>query len=394
MPWASFAACTRCGGVLEIVHDAPVARSSALPARRGTDPVSLQALRALIALPEDCEPVSMGEGGTPLVPSLSLTRRFSRPVYWKNETMNPTWSHKDRFHAVAMSWARALGYRTVGASSTGNHGVSAAAYAARAGLAAVVLYPPETPAAFLHLTGVYGGQAVVTGWAARAHLLETMVQRHAWYRLDGRNPFGIEGYKAIAWEIVADLGDAPQAVVIPVASGKLLWGVHTGFRQMRDMGWISRLPRIVACQPRAADVLGRSLAEGHADAAVLADAYSVALSTRERTCDSRVLTAIRESGGRVVAVAEADIVAAVAELGREGLAVEPASAMVAAATRIHLETDDGPGGITVGIVTSALVKSPDLLAEMSAHRPWRVGVEPAELDALVTESPWLAQSSP
>ncbi len=374
-----------------MVHDAAWVKGDA--PWRSAGPTRLAAFRELMALPAE-ELVTMGEGGTPLLQSLELTRRFSRPVFWKNETMNPTWSHKDRFHAVAVTWARALGYRTVAASSTGNHGVSAAAYAARAGLGAVVLYPPETPSAFVHLTGVYGGQAVVTGWAARSALLETLIQRHGWYRLDGRNPFGIEGYRTIAWEIVGELGEPPAAVVVPVASGKLVWGVHAGFRQLLDLGWISRLPRIVACQPRSADVLSQAVAEGRASVPVHPEAYSVALSTRERTSDSRALTAVRESGGRVVTASETDIMAAVASLGREGLAVEPASALAAAATRILLENGEAWPGTIVGIVTSALVKSPDLLPEASTRRPWRVGTDPAELEALVAASPWLTPQAP
>lgn len=384
----AFSACARCGGPLEVAYD--------LRALAGLDgrawiagrPHTIWGYRELLPSIAGTEPVTLGEGDTPLLPAHSLSARLGRRIFWKNEACNPTWSHKDRFHSVAVTMGRAFGFRTVAATSTGNHGVSAAAYAAAAGMRSLILYPPETPTAFLHLTGIYGGQAVVTGWQARAVLLEEAVARHGLYRVDGRNPFGLEGYKTMAWELVRDLGGrAPDVVAVPVGSGRLAAGVWKGFRELGELGWIDRLPKIVACQPAAADVLTQPWRHGDPAPEVKPDAYSVALSTRERTCDPRVLDLVRQSGGEVAAVSERRLLAAVRALGSEGLAVEPASAVAPAAIQILCEAGSiGPGSVAVAIITSSVTKSPDFMPELSQRSPWRVGVTPADLEELLEAS--------
>lgn len=383
-----FSGCTRCGGPLEVAFDlAEMGRTTSGGWISGR-PHSIWGYADLLPGLEGMEPVTLGEGDTALLAARRLTKRFGRKVFWKNETTNPTWSHKDRFHAVAVSVGRAMGYRTVAATTTGNHGVSAAAYAAAAGMKSLILYPPETPTAFLHLTGMYGGQAAVTGWQARPLLLEEAVRRHGLYRVDGRNPFGLEGYKTIAWELVRDLGGRPPDVVaVPVGSGRLIAGVWKGFQEIAQLGWIDRLPRMAACQPAAADVLTEPWRQGGQAPGVNPDAYSVALSTRERTVDPRVLALVLASHGEVVPVSERQIVAAVQALAAEGLAVEPASAVAPAAVEMLCESGAfGPDSIVVAILTSSITKSPDLLPEFSRRPPWRVGVTPVELEDLLQAS--------
>lgn len=384
----AFAACARCGGPLEVAFDlTALARRDPAAWLRG-QPHTVWGYADLLPSLSGAEPVTLGEGDTALLPAAGLSARLDRRVYWKNETVNPTWSHKDRFHTVAATMGRAMGFRTAAGSSTGNHGVSAAAYAAAAGMRSLILYPPETPVAFLHLTGMYGGQAAVTGWQARTAMLEDAVARHGLYRVDGRNPFGVEGYKTIAWELVRDLGgQAPDAVAVPVGSGRLIAGIWKGFRELGDLGWLDRLPRIAACQPTAADVLSEPLHRGGAMPAINLEAYSFALSTRERTVDPRVLALVRESGGEVVPVCERRLVATVRALAAEGLAVEPASAVAPAAVEpLCASGVVPPGGVVVAILTSAVTKSPDFMPELSRRMPWRVGVTPEELEELLQDS--------
>jgi threonine synthase len=336
--------------------------------------------------PEHAAPVSIGEGDTPLVVSPRLAAAFGRRVLWKNETINPTLSHKDRYQSVAATMARELGYRGLAGTSTGNHGVAAAAYASVAGLRSIMFYPPEMSTAFLHLTGIYGGQAAVTGWDARSVMLDRILASPGWCPVDGRNPFGIEGYKTIAYEIVRDLGGAPDLFLCPVGSGKLLTGVWRGFQDLVALGLIDALPRIIACQANGVDVLTRPLAEG-LHQVPLREVHTVALSTREPTADDRVLSALRASGGRVVTVSEGQIMGATRDLGREGIAAEPASAITAAAVEKLLQQGEiSADTVSVCLVTASLTKTPDLLPEVSALRPWRISVDGGELEGYLAAS--------
>jgi threonine synthase len=350
-------------------------------------PHTLWGYSELLPVPRSTAMLSLGEGDTPLLLSEGLLRERGRRAYFKNETQNPTWSHKDRFHAVAATMARDLGYKGVVCTSTGNHGASAAAYASAAGLQSLVFYPPEMPAAFLHLTGVYGGQAAVTGWDARGFLQERVLRRPGWCPVGGRNPFGPEGYKTIAYEVVRDLGAAPDLLLVPVGSGKLILGVWKGFEDLKALGFIDSLPRLVGCQASGVDVLSGPLAQGKRRVTPRPEAYTVALSTKEPEADSRVLEALRRSGGTTVALTEAEIMDGVRRLGRQGLAAEPASVLAMLGFEHLCELGEVPrSAVSVCLLTSSLAKSPDLLPEVSWRRPWRLSADGADLDAFLATS--------
>lgn len=374
-----FHTCRQCGGCFEVRYDLDPVRQAGRQWLAG-QPHTIWGYRALLPGPTKSDRVSIGEGDTPLVPSQRLRDRFGRRVLWKNETVNPTWSHKDRYQAVAATMARDLGFRGLAGTSTGNHGMAAAAYASAAGLRSILFYPPEMSSAFLYLTGLYGGQAAVTGWDARAVMLERVLAHPGWCPIDGRNPFGVEGYKTIAYEIVRDLGDAPDLLLVPVGSGKLLTGIWRGFEDLLKLGFIRALPRIVACQATGVDVLSDPLATGSGEVPVRPKVHTVALSTQEPTADPRVLKGVRATGGRVMAVPEGRIMAAVRALGREGIAAEPASALSAAAVERLLEEGEiSADAVAVCLVTASLTKTPYLLPELSDRRPWRIGVDGEEL---------------
>jgi threonine synthase len=307
-------------------------------------------------------------------------------VFWKNEGANPTLSHKDRFQSVAVSVARALGYTGIVGTSTGNHGIAGAAYATVGGLKSLMFYPPEMSTAFLHLTSLYGGRAAVTAWERRPAALARVRERAGWCPVDGSNPFGLEGYKTIAYEVVRDLGHAPSMVLIPVGSGKLFTGISRGFRDLVGLGLIDHLPRLIACQAQGVDVLTQPFEEGQTSVPRREDISTVALSTKEPTADARVLEALRDSHGSVVTVEEGAIMDAVRALGREGLAVEPASALGAAAIQSLLERGQvDVDAEAVCVLTASLLKTPELLPEAASARPWRLGIDTTELDRYMDE---------
>jgi threonine synthase len=370
---APLAPCRVCGGALEVRYDLsrlPV--DAATFSRRAN---SLWQYAALLPPGEAGERISLGEGNTPLRRSLEIGPAAGIGGLWvKNETVNPTWAHKDRFHSVATAMAAALGYRRVVSSSTGNHGASMAAYAARAGLTGLVLCPPQVSASLVALIGLYGGRVVVTDWDARDGMGRHLTQQHGWYPATGLdpdfaftpNPFGVEGHKTIAYEIVRDLGGVPDSVLIPCAGGDTIYGVWKGFRELLALAVIDRLPRLHSCQPVGADVLGQTLRAGGKRSVVLAEPESIATSVRERSVGMQAVAAVAESGGQALTATDAEIVTALADLGREGYCVEPACALTVACLRNGLMAGTIEAGETaVCLLTAAGIKWPAELARVS-----------------------------
>lgn len=272
--------------------------------------------------------VSLGEGGTPLL-EIDTPKRGRRWVKW--EGIGPTQSYKDRFNAVNMSVAKHLGATGVALVSTGNAGLAAAAYGAAAGLAVLVICTPETPELIRTEIPRLGAELRVVD---RAHT-RTELRRacaEGWFPgsrsvpADDVTPFGCEGYKTIAYEIVGALGDAPTTVVVPVGGGDGIYGIGCGFAELLAAGQTSRLPRMIgarALSPRASSIV---------------DDY----------VGVHAMDAVAASGGRMVDVTESEMDAAVSHLATSGISAEPASAC---AWAIASEIADESDGQVVGVVT-------------------------------------------
>ena len=370
---APLAPCAVCGGALEVRYDLsrlPV--DAATFASRGD---SLWQYAALLPPGEAGAWISLGEGNTTLRRSLRIGEDAGIAGLWfKNETVNPTWAHKDRFHSVATAMAAALGYRNVVSSSTGNHGASMAAYAARAGLTGLVLCPPQVSASLVALIGLYGGRVAITDWDARDGMGRHLVREHGWYPATGLdpdfafapNPYGGEGHKTIAYEIARDLGAVPDSVLIPCAGGDTMHGIWKGFQELVALGVTDRLPRLHSCQPSGADVLGQTLRSGSTKSAVLEAPESIATSVRERTVGMHAVAAVAESGGQALTADDAEIISALSDLGQEGYCVEPACALTVACLRNALMWGAIDAGETaVCLLTAAGIKWPAALAQAS-----------------------------
>src|SRR5215469_7491295 len=205
-------------------------------------PRSLWRFRRLLPLP-DAVPVTLGEGATPLVHLERLGRRLGLPrLYAKDESQNPTWSYKDRLCAVAVTHAVETGARVITISSTGNHGASTAAYAARAGVPCVIFALASVPETMKTLMQAYGAAVVACPTSeSRWELMRQGVERFNWYPTSGcvlppigSPPYGIEGYKTIAYEIAEGLGwAAPDAVVVPSAYSDGLYGIWKGWKELQ-----------------------------------------------------------------------------------------------------------------------------------------------------------------
>ena len=361
--------CTRCAAAgrptsLEVRYDHSRLRPGDLFAppkpREG-----LWRFRALLPLdPDGPAPLTLQEGGTPLI---ALPGDGPGRIWIKDETRNPTGAFKDRFQAVSLSVARAMGFGKVAASTTGNHGTSLAAYAARAGLECVVFCDPRTPAVQRRLMRFFGARVAVL--AARRQHLAWLVREHKWYPSTNMTPrpvgtpYGVEGYKTIAFELVEQLGRPPDAMFVPVAAGDGLYGPWKGFRELRELGFAETAPRMVAVQAAGCDPVVQGFARGLDRVPVHPDPRTFALSIADETAGGVALRALRESGGAAVSVSDAAIAAAMRHLAQLGLAVEPsAAASVAGALAEQRAGRIGPDQDVVCMVTGALAKWPDDLA--------------------------------
>jgi threonine synthase len=282
------------------------------------------------------KPVTLGEGATPLVHLEHLGRRLGLPkLYAKDESQNPTWSYKDRLCAVAVTHAVETGARVITISSTGNHGASTAAYAARAGLPCVIFTLAAVPETMKTLMQAYGAAVVACPTSeSRWDLMRQGIERFGWYPTSGfiappvgSNPWGVEGYKTIAYEIAEDLGwTAPDVVVVPSAYSDGLYGTWKGWTELQALGLVKHAPRMIAAEPFGplTHALEREL---EAPDIVEAPSPSVAFSIASRYGTWQGLAALRESGGAGVRLTDEGIFEAQRALAREeGLYVEPSSA--------------------------------------------------------------------
>ncbi|HEY8745902.1 MAG TPA: pyridoxal-phosphate dependent enzyme, partial [Chloroflexota bacterium] len=295
---------------------------------------------ALLPGPSGTARPTLGESDTPLLHLERLSEELQLPgLRCKYEGSNPTHSYKDRFQAVSVAHASALGCPGCFCASTGNHGIAAAAYCALAGLACAVFAHPEAPDELCDHMRALGARVEVLPAAVRDAAMHELL-RAGWYPATTSSfaplasPFGITGYKTIAYELCRQCGgEAPGWVLCPVGGGDGLAGVWQGFLDLAQLGVIQRLPRMVACQATGADPVVRAFTAGLDEPPVLDAVSSIALSIRDPSSGEHVLAALRASGGMAVAVEDEEIVAAASLLASCGLLVDPASAAPLAVAR-------------------------------------------------------------
>ena len=291
--------------------------------------------QALLPIKGQLSPVSLGEGSTPLIHLAELGTQIGLDnLFIKDETRNPTWSYKDRLAAVAVNHARESGASTVVVATTGNHGAAVAAYAAAAGLGCVILTLDSVPAEMKVLMQVYGAQVVaLSSGPERWELMRGAVKAFGWTPMSGladppvgSNPFGIDGYKTIAYELVEDLGRQPDCVVVPTAYGDGLTGIYRGFMDLKDLGMIDALPKMVAAEPLGP--YAASLEDGGEMPISVPVRNSVAFSIASPVATYQGVQTIRDSGGTAVVVGEdATITRAQRQLAAAGLYLENSAAI-------------------------------------------------------------------
>lgn len=324
--------CPRCGGVFDFVGP-PILDIHALDPRKP----GLWRFSHAFDLPEQAPVISLGEGGTPLIPFAYQ----NQTVWLKLESLNPTGSYKDRGSAVLLSQLAARGVTRAVEDSSGNAGASFAAYAARAGLHARVFVPESASGPKRSQIESYGAELMrIPGprSAAAAAVLKEVQDGPAngsvtAYGSHAYLPFGLAGIATIAYELWEQLGRAPGTVIAPVGHGGLLLGIMRGFAALAQAGLIERQPYYVGVQAQACAPVWLGYTRGVDAMASAPEEVTVAEGVRVRTPvrAQAILQEMAIGAGRMEAVAEAAILPAYRELARAGVHVEPTSALVWAA---------------------------------------------------------------
>jgi threonine synthase len=330
----------------------------------------------------DTDPViTLGEGSTPLVEAEVLSDRLSCEVWIKVEGANPTGSFKDRGMTVALSVSAGAGAQAVVCASTGNTSASAAAYAAKAGLLPIVLLPAGRIATGKLAQAIVHGAKVVQvdgNFDDCLELARKMADDYPVALVNSVNPIRIEGQKTAAFEVVDDLGEAPDLHIMPVGNAGNISAYWRGYTQYASAGKATRLPRMWGFQAAGA----APLVLGHP----VLDPETVATAIRIGNPASAhlALAARDESHGLIEAVTDEQILAAQAFLAaKEGIFVEPASAAgVAGLLAKHARGEVESGLQIVVTVTGHGLK--DIETALSRRGPVQAEVVAADLTAIAS----------
>ena len=393
--------CTSCGGLLELQHRPPkLSRADLIERfleRRGQRPGALASgvwrFREIV-LPSADDVVSHPEGNTPLLHRQALDRwTGAEHLLLKHEGHNPTGSFKDRGMTVGVTQARRVGATAVACASTGNTSASLAAYAAQAGIPALVLVPAgQVAMGKLAQSLAYGAKTLLVrgDFDDCLRLVEEASRQLGVYLLNSINPFRIEGQKTIVLEMLQQLDwEPPDWIVLPAgnlgntaAFGKALLEAHR-------WGLISRIPRLAAVQATGAAPFARSFAEDFEHRyAVQAETVATAIRIGNPASFERAVRSIRETDGVVLAVTDEVILEAKAAVDACGVGCEPASAASVAGVRelVHRGLM-APDEHAVAVLTGHILKDPGML--LTYHRdtqPPPAGANrPIEIDATLGE---------
>lgn len=318
---------------------------------------------------------SMPVGNTPLIDisAIAPSPLRDRGVFIKDESRNPTWSHKDRLNKYTISAALLENASTIIVASSGNHGVSAAAMASRAGLNCIVITMPDVSPAFRDMIIDYGAFPVFLEVDARWPAMRALREVPGMYPVSNLtsvhtgHPWGTEGYKTIAYEIVEAFGGKPPAaVVVPTGYGEMLYGIYKGFREARDLGLTGSIPQLVSAEPAARGPLYYAITSGK-QAATVKGLPTIQGGTASTVSGYRAAVAIQKSEGIPLVVTDEAALTAHAKLARQGIWQEySSSAAFAALSDIESLSQEGP---VVVMNCSTGLKEPRKTMSVKEARP-------------------------
>lgn len=311
------------------------------------------------ALPgEIAQPVSLGEGCTPLVSKAW----GDAEVAFKLEWFSPTGSFKDRGTSVMVSFLAQHGVKDVIEDSSGNGGASVSAYCAAAGIRATILAPASTSPAKVVQSRAYGAEVdLIPGDRENTASEALWRSAHTYYASHNWHPFFIQGVKTLAYELWEDLGfAAPDNIVTVAGAGSTVLGCDAGFSELLASGQISKRPRLLVAQP--VNCAPIHAAFHGVDAAPFVPTIAEGTAIQQPIRMAEVLQAVRRSDGDMAAIPEADIETAIRRLASMGLYAEPTSATAAAAIDVFRERGlIRPGDTTVVVLTGSGMKASTLM---------------------------------
>jgi threonine synthase len=392
--------CAKCGGLLSLRYDPPVERAAALrkvfdtrlTARRDVPESSgVWRFRELV-LPDvgDEDIVTQPEGNTPLV-------RRERVAAWcgldsislKLEGANPTGSFKDRGMTVAVTQARRISAPAVACASTGNTSASLAAYAALAGLPALVLVPiGQVALGKLAQTIAYGARTLLVrgDFDDCLRLVRAASDKLGVYLANSINPYRIAGQKTIILELLQQLDwRVPDWIVLPAGNLGNTSAFGAALREAKELGLIDRMPRLAAVQASGAAPFAASFRDDFRERhTVHAATVATAIRIGDPASYDRAVRSIRETNGVVIDVPDAEILEAKAVVDASGVGCEPASAASVAGARSLISRGIVQRDETVvAVLTGHILKDSDIL--LKYHRdtepPPALANRPVEIDA-------------
>ena len=327
-------ACPACGDLLHVIYDYDSLGKKFRESVRSPGPLSVWRYHRLLPI-SLANVVSIAEGGTGLSRSGRLARslRMSE-VYFKNDGQNPTGSFKDRGMTVAISRAVEIEANTVLCASTGNTSASMAAYAAKAGLRAIVLIPKGKIAMGKLLQAMVHGSKIsqIDGNfdAALERARKMASGRSGLYLVNSINPYRLEGQKTLAFEVWEQLGRrVPDVVIVPVGNAGNISAIWKGFQELRHVKLTARVPRMIGVQASGAAPLADAYAKNRQEVIPWPNPETIASAIRIGAPASwkKALRAVRESRGAIIRASDEEITAAQRLLAsQEGIFAEPASA--------------------------------------------------------------------
>jgi threonine synthase len=326
----------------------------------------LERYREFLPINERTPLLTLNEGGTPLVAAPRLAEAIGvRELHLKFEGMNPTGSFKDRGMVMAVAKALEAGATSIICASTGNTSASAAAYAARAGIEAIVVVPAGKIAlGKLAQAMMYGARLLVIegNFDQALQMVCELADRFPVTLVNSVNPHRVEGQTTAAYEVCDALGGAPDALCLPVGNAGNITAYWLGFRRYHQAGKIDRLPRMLGFQAEGAAPIVRGQPVAHPET------VATAIRIGNPASWKGAVAARDESGGLIDCVSDARIIAAWRDLARlEGVFCEPASAAGVAGLRLLVEQGRAARDARyVAVLTGHGLKDPALAVEQFA----------------------------
>jgi threonine synthase len=391
--------CAICGALLELVAPSPSVRGDDLrrvfAERRGSvagrDASGVWRYRELLAVHAD-DAITFPEGNTPLIHGGAAAHWAGCPALRaKHEGLNPTGSFKDRGMTVGITQARRVGASAVGCASTGNTAASMAAYAARAGIPAIVFIPAGKVAmGKLAQALAYGARTLVVrgDFDACLTLARAAARELGIYLLNSVNPYRLEGQKTIVFEMLEQCGwNPPDWIALPAGNLGNTAAFGMALVAARECGLIRRVPRLLAVQAEGAAPFAHAFDAGFAELRrVTPNTVATAINIGDPASYDRAVRSIGETNGIVTTVSDVEILEAKAAVDAAGIGCEPASAAsVAGVRRMIREGTIADTADVVAVLTGHVLKDPEATVRYHEHSPpgRALSNPPVEIDATI-----------